>query len=72
MKSKLLLLLLIAAACSKHEKADLVITGKIWTGNPKQPYAEGLAVRGDSIVDVGMASDIKKWEGGEHREDGCQ
>src|SRR3954470_22904811 len=64
MISRLLFLLaLITISCSKHEKADLVITGKIWTGNPKQPFAEGLAVRGDSIVAVGAASDILKWEG---------
>ncbi len=64
MKARFLFLIaLLTVACSKHEKADLIVTGKIWTGNPQQPYAEGLAVRGDSIVDVGAASDISKWEG---------
>ena len=63
MKLNLLLLAFLAIGCSKHEKADLVLTGKIWTGNPQQPYAESLAVRGDTIVEVGSASDIKKWEG---------
>jgi predicted amidohydrolase YtcJ len=64
MQTKLLVLITIAAiACSKHEKADLVVTGKVWTGDPKQPYAEGFAVRGDSIVAVGPASDMDKWVG---------
>ncbi len=64
MKNRFLfLLVLIASACAKHEKADLIITGKIWTGDPKQPYAEGLAVRGDTIVEVGAADEIKKWQG---------
>jgi predicted amidohydrolase YtcJ len=39
--------------------ADLVLVkGAIWTGNPKQPTAEALAVRGDRIVAVGTTQEI--------------
>jgi hypothetical protein len=37
-----------------REPADLVISGaRIWTGEPDQPWAEALAVRGERIVTVG-------------------
>jgi predicted amidohydrolase YtcJ len=50
-------------SCSQHPKADLIVSGKIWTGNEKQPYAEAMAIQGDSIVAVGSKSDIEKWNG---------
>ncbi len=56
-------ILSILAACSKHPQADLIVTGKIWTGNSIQPWAEAIAVSGDSIVAVGQLNEIKKWEG---------
>ena len=56
-------ILSIVAACSKHPQADLIVTGKIWTGNLIQPWAEAMAVNGDSIVAVGQLNEIKKWEG---------
>lgn len=55
--------LVLAASCSKHPKADLIVTGKIWTGNAVQPYVEAMAIMGDSIVAVGQLSEIKNWEG---------
>jgi predicted amidohydrolase YtcJ len=40
--------------------ADVVLHhGKIWTGNPRQPEAETLAVRGDRIVAVGTAEALR-------------
>ncbi len=56
-------ILSILAACSKHPQADLIVTGKIWTGNSIQPWAEAMAVTGDSIVAVGQLNEIRKWEG---------
>ena len=58
-----LIALLIFSACSKLPQADLIVTGKIWTGNSTQPWAEAMAVAGDSIVAVGPLSEVKKWEG---------
>ncbi|HEY7789487.1 MAG TPA: amidohydrolase [Vicinamibacterales bacterium] len=49
---------------SQPAAADLIITNaSIWTGNPKQPQAEALAIRGDRIAAVGRAADVKAWRG---------
>lgn len=55
MKLRLLLfILLLIAGCGKKEKADLLIlNGKIWTGDPKLPWAWMVAVRGGKIIFVG-------------------
>lgn len=59
----LILSILTLAACSKHPTADNVVIGKIWTGNPKQPWAEALATRGDTLVAVGSKSELAPWIG---------
>lgn len=38
--------------------ADLVLFGKVWTGDSANPAAAGVAVRGDSIVAVGDSATI--------------
>jgi predicted amidohydrolase YtcJ len=41
--------------------ADLaVLHGKVYTGNPFQPWAEAVAVRGEKIVAVGSNAEIQK------------
>ena len=41
------------------ESATLVLTGgRIWTGNPKQPWAEAAAVTGERILAVGTDREI--------------
>jgi len=68
LSAKLILVLFLAAACSKKElPADWILLGKIWTGNSAQPWAEAFAVRGDSIVAVGTETDMKKWKGNNTR-----
>jgi predicted amidohydrolase YtcJ len=43
---------------------DLVlINGSVWTGNPRQPWAEALAVRGEKIFKVGTTAEIRKLAG---------
>jgi len=50
-----------ACAQSKTQPADtIVLHGKIYTLNPKQPWAEALAIRGERIVAVGSDTDIVK------------
>jgi len=45
-------------------EADLVILGaKIWTGNPRQPYAEALAIGGERILAVGASADVRTMMG---------
>src|SRR6185295_7283560 len=56
----------LALACSSPPRlaADLVITrANIWTGNPRQPEAQALAILGDRIVEVGGAGEIDRWRG---------
>lgn len=53
----------LAFGCAKHPQADQVVFGKIWTGQETQPWAEGFAIMGDSIVAVGSPSEIEAWVG---------
>jgi predicted amidohydrolase YtcJ len=40
---------------------DLVlINGSVWTGNPRQAWAEAVAVRGEEIFRVGTTAEIRK------------
>jgi hypothetical protein len=45
--------LLVLCSCSNTPPADQVVMGRIWTGNEQQPWAEAMAIVGDSIVAVG-------------------
>jgi len=53
----------------KEQPADWIVVGKIWTANPRQPWAEAIAVRGDSIIAIGTKADMEKWTGEETKED---
>jgi hypothetical protein len=52
----------MTTACSSRDDratADLVVLGAtIWTGDPQQPRADFIAVRGDRILAVGNSRDI--------------
>lgn len=63
--SRVIVLFLVTLffSCSKHPKADQIVIGKIWTSNEKQPYAEAMAISGDTIVAIGTKSEIEKWKG---------
>ncbi len=37
-----------------------IVNARIWTGNPKQPWAEAISLRGDRIAVVGSNDDVKK------------
>jgi predicted amidohydrolase YtcJ len=58
-----LAILLSAVSCnSKNQPADMIITNaKIWTGNSVQPFAEAMAVSGDTVLAVGSAREIMKF-----------
>ncbi len=62
-KSIIVLSLIVLAGCKQHQKADLVVKGKIWTGQSSAPLAEAMAIAGDSIVAVGSWADIQEWKG---------
>lgn len=63
----LLLLTMLAGPCRKstpQTSASLVISGaRVWTGDPRQPWAEAVACRGETIVAVGSATDVVPWMG---------
>src|SRR5262245_45959154 len=55
--------LVLTAACTASRppemKADLILTGgAVVTGDPRQPEAQAVAVRGDSILAVGTDAEI--------------
>ncbi|MBK5188818.1 MAG: amidohydrolase family protein, partial [Gemmatimonadaceae bacterium] len=54
------------AACSGARSAPVtlaVVNARIWTGNAKRPWAEAIAVRGDTIAAVGSSAEIRKMTG---------
>ncbi len=54
----------LGAARAPEPAADLVLlSAKIWTGDPGKPEAEALAVRGGRIVAVGSDKEIAAWKG---------
>ncbi len=50
-------------SCGHHPIADVVVEGKIWTGNNALPWAEAMAIVRDSIVAIGSPSEIQQWKG---------
>ncbi|MBL7849934.1 MAG: amidohydrolase [Cyclobacteriaceae bacterium] len=56
-------LVFLLSACTNHPTADLFIRGKIWTGNPEQPWAEAMAISGDTLVAVGSGAELSSWIG---------
>lgn len=60
--------LLLAPAAHAQAHADMVlVNGKIWTGNPRQPEAQAVAIVGNRIAAVGATADIRKWTGADTR-----
>jgi predicted amidohydrolase YtcJ len=53
-----------AVEASERAPADLILlSGKIWTGDPARPGAEALAARGGRIVAVGADVEISRLKG---------
>jgi predicted amidohydrolase YtcJ len=63
----MLTVLAMAALLTKapaEAPADLIlVSARIWTGDPKNPEAEALAVRGDRVVAVGSDQQILAFKG---------
>ena len=47
-----------AFAVEELQPTTMVVRGKIWTGDAARPWAEAVAVRGDTIVAVGSREEI--------------
>ncbi|MBS1486568.1 MAG: amidohydrolase [Bacteroidetes bacterium] len=54
--------IIIFSCQHKKEFADQIIVGKIWTANTGQPWAEALAICGDSIVAIGQMQEVLQWK----------
>lgn len=56
-----------ASGCQQDtvQKAQLVITGKIFTGIDSSPFVEALAVADGKILAIGNEKEIKKYAGPE-------
>jgi predicted amidohydrolase YtcJ len=64
MIAALLMTALLAATPEPPAPADLIlVSAKIWTGNPANPEAEALAVKDGRIVAVGRDAEISKLKG---------
>ena len=37
-----------------------IVNARIWTGDARRPWAEAVAVRGDTIVAVGSSAEVRK------------
>lgn len=56
--------LALLGACGRPATpADLVLYGKVWTGDSARPLAAALATRGDTIVAVGDSAEIARLVG---------
>jgi len=57
-----IILLLVAISCNNSiQTSDMIITNaRIWTGNADQPFAEAMAVSGDTIVAIGSNREVMK------------
>jgi predicted amidohydrolase YtcJ len=56
----LVILLLLCAVLASADTTLIVVNARVWTGSPKQPWAEALAVNGDTIAAVGSGEEIRK------------
>lgn len=61
-----IILLLVAVSCNiSTQTSDMIITNaRIWTGNSDQPYAEAMAVSGDTIIAIGSKREVLKYKSG--------
>lgn len=56
-------LLLVLAACQRGPKADLVVYGRVWTGDSAAPWESAVATRGDTIIAVGDSATVARFVG---------
>jgi len=62
-----LLMLFGLSGCQQKQFADEVIVGKIWTGDPENPWAEAMAIAGDTLIAVGTKAEMKPLTGKDTR-----
>ncbi|MDH4256701.1 MAG: amidohydrolase, partial [Gammaproteobacteria bacterium] len=48
---------LASAVCAAAGDERLLVNGKVFTADPSRPYAEAVAIRGDTIMAVGSRAE---------------
>ena len=38
----------------------VIVNARVWTGNPRQPWASGIAVDGEKIIAVASSAEVAK------------
>jgi hypothetical protein len=53
------------AACARtpERPADVIVYGRVWTGDTARPWAAGVALRGDTIVVAGSPREVNRFRG---------
>ena len=64
----LLALVLSCSSTSGTPRADLIVYGRVWTGDSANPWAGGIAIRGDTILAVGDSSAVAAQGGADTRQ----
>ena len=62
------LVLLLPIACSMQQRTSAapepvslaIVNARIWTGDPRRPWADAVAVRGERVFAVGSSAEIRK------------
>lgn len=49
-----------SAPASHPESAVAIVNARVWTGDPRRPWADAVLVRGDRIVAVGSSAEVNK------------
>jgi predicted amidohydrolase YtcJ len=53
----------LAQSTAGSRPADLVIYGRVWTGDSARAWAEAIAVAGDTIIEVGDSGQVARLVG---------
>jgi hypothetical protein len=53
----------VPSSTAEQQPADLVVYGRVWTGDSARAWAEAVAVAGDTIVEVGDSAGVARLVG---------
>jgi predicted amidohydrolase YtcJ len=53
----------VLSACTPTPPADLLVFGRVWTGDSTKPWAGAVAISGDTIVAVGDSAKLARYVG---------
>lgn len=65
---RLVFVLALVLSCSPTPRADLLVFGRVWTGDSTNPWAGGVAIRGDTILAVGDSATVAAQGGPDTRQ----